>query len=208
MPIITVSRELGSFGTQIAEEVAARFNTVCVDKQVLAEMARQADVSVEVIVEAEEQLLSRPMVVSEEMRALFSGQHKRTGGLLTEGNYVEQMGGAIRALAEQGNVVFLGRGSQLILAQHPGCLHVHLYAPPEVRAARIQARRKLTDPAVGARIVRQFDEQRREWFKRFFKGANWKDARHYHLMIDTARIPAELAVDLIAAAAASSPSAG
>lgn len=207
MPIITISRELGSLGTRIAEEVAARFDTVCVDKQVLAEMARQAGVSVEVIVEAEEKLLSRPMVVSEEMRALFSAQQKRAGSLLTEENYVEQMAGAIRTLAEQGNVVFLGRGSQLILAQHPGCLHVHLYAPPEARAARVQTRRQLTDPVTGMRIVRQADEQRREWFKRFFRGANWKDARHYHLMIDTARIPLPLAVELIIAAAASPPNA-
>ena len=49
MPVVTVSRELGSLVTQIAEGVAVRFDASCVDKEVLAVIARQAGVPVEEI---------------------------------------------------------------------------------------------------------------------------------------------------------------
>jgi len=201
MPVVTVSRELGSLGTWIAEEVGARLGAPCVDKEVLAEMARQAGVPVNEIVESEETLLSRPMVVSEEMRAFFS--RRGESGVLTAENYVERMSAAIRALAEQDNIVFVGRGAQLILAGTPGALHAHIFAAPEVRAARIQERRGLTSEATALQVVRQADENRRAWFRRFFTGANWKDPRYYYLMINTGRVPAPAAVDLIVAAARS-----
>ncbi len=54
MPVVTVSRELGSLGTRIAEAAGARLGAPCVDKEVLAEMARQAGVPVNEIVESEE----------------------------------------------------------------------------------------------------------------------------------------------------------
>ena len=58
MTVVTISRELGSLGTRIAEAVGAALGVPCIDKEVLAEMARQAGVQVEVIVEAEEKLMS------------------------------------------------------------------------------------------------------------------------------------------------------
>ena len=205
MPVVTVSRELGSLGTRIAEGVAARLETACVDKEVLAEMARQAGVPVQDIAEDEERLLSRPMVVSEEMRAFFSKRQGQGRSGLSEENYIERMSAAIEALAEQGNIVFVGRGVQMILAGRPGVLHTHIYAPPEVRAARVQAQRGLPDEASALQVVRQADDRRRGWFRRFFTGANWKDPRYYDLMISTGRISVATAVDLIVEAAASSP---
>ena len=41
MAVVTISRELGSDGTQIAEAVAVALNAICIDKEVLAEMARE-----------------------------------------------------------------------------------------------------------------------------------------------------------------------
>jgi cytidylate kinase len=200
MAVITLSRELGSFGTQIAEEVAARIGASCVDKEVLAEMAQQAGLSVEAVAEAEERLLSRPKVFSEEMRALFAAQ-ARHEGQIDEEVFARQMKEAIRSLASLGQVVLVGRGAHLILADYAQALHVYVYAPPDVRAARIQARRNLPDLETAQRVVQQADARREAWFRRFFTGVNWKDPRHYHLLINTGRVPAEVAVDLIVQAA-------
>jgi cytidylate kinase len=201
MTVITISRELGSLGTEIAEQVAARLAATCIDKEILAEMARQGGVPVEVMVETEERLLARPLVVSEEMRSLFSAKAHRPGRQADPQTFLAQMREAIRTLAGQGNVVFVGRGAQFILADSPDALHVHIYAPPEVRAARIQQRRGLADPEMARRVIRQADEQRTNWVRAFFTGVNWKDARHYHLMINTARIPAQVAAEIIVRAA-------
>ncbi len=203
MPVVTISRELGSLGTRIAEGVAARFGTSCVDKEVLAEMARQAGVPIEEIAEDEERLLSRPMVVSEEMRAFFSDRQGKGRSGLSEENYIQRMSAAIESLSEQGNLVFVGRGVQMILAGRPDILHVHIYAPPEVRSRRVQKQRNLPNIEAAQQIVRSADDRRRNWFRRFFTGANWKDPRHYHLMINTGRVDVETSIALIAEAAES-----
>jgi cytidylate kinase len=195
MTVVTISRELGCEGTRIAEAVAVELGAHCVDKEVLAEMARLAGVSVQAVVDAEERLLSRPAVVSDEMRAFF--KRSQAPGGFSEERYIEQMTAAIRAMADQGDVVFVGRGAQMILAGRAGTLHVHLYAPEDVRAARIAQRRGLTDAGAALRLIQQSDEQRRDWYRRFFNRANWKDPRYYHLMINTGHIPAERAVEII-----------
>lgn len=197
MSVVTISRQLGSYGTHIAEEVATRLAAVCIDKEVLAAMAQQEGVSVDVIVQAEERLLSRPILVTEEMKSLFAAQTRKQGSLADENSFVTQMGAAIRTLADQDNIVLVGRGTQLLLAEYPQALHVRIYAPVEVRAARIQQSRGLSNQEMALQVVRQADEQRNNWFRHFFPGISWKDSGHYHLMINTARIPAAVAVDII-----------
>ncbi len=205
MAVVTISRELGSEGTRIAEKAARLLQADCVDKEVLAEMARQAGLSVEVITQAEERLMSRPSLVSQDMRSLFAKGQQARAGPIDEATYVQYMSEAIQALAQRDNIIFIGRGAQLILRDHPGALHVHLYAPPEVRARRLQLRRGLPNLETALRIIQQADEQRRAWFRRFFAGADWKNPRYYHLMIDTSRVPAELAAAIIVQAAQAAP---
>jgi cytidylate kinase len=166
-------------------------------------MAQREGVSVDTIVQAEERLLSRPVVFTEEMKSLLATQARKQGGLADANSFVTHLGAAIRTLAEQDNIVLVGRGTQLLLADYPQALHVRIYAPLEVRAARIQQSRGLSDPDMALRVVRQADERRNDWFRHFFPGISWRDARHYHLMINTARIPAEVAVDIIVQAARS-----
>jgi cytidylate kinase len=202
MAIVTISRELGSNSIQIAEAVAAQLGVHCIDKEVVAEMARKAGVSVEVITHAEEQLLAKPVAVSDEMRALMSA---RRGATMTEGHFINLMRDAVKLLAGQENVVFIGTGAQVILKDHPAALHVHLYAPPTVRAERIRQRRSLPTVEAAQRVINKADEDRRNWYRHFFSGVDWKNARHYHLMIDTARISAAVAANLIVQAAQTAP---
>src|SRR5262245_56928063 len=106
MAVVTISREYGSDGTQIAESVAAEVGALAVDKEILAQMAHQAGVSVDVIVRAEEQLLANPVAVSDEMRALTSA---RGGRALNQAHFVHLMSEAIKLLAAQDNIVIVGR---------------------------------------------------------------------------------------------------
>lgn len=201
MAVVTISRELGSRGTRIAEAAAAALGAICVDKEVIADVARDAGLSMDVLVEAEERLLSKPALVSQEMRSLLKARQRSQTGVMTETQFIEQLSDVIHLLAERGDIVFVGRGSQLILGDYPQALHVHIYASPEVRAARIQRRRALNDVAIAGRVVSQADTQRRQWFRRFFGGVDWKSYQHYHLMIDTGRIDVDLAVSTIVQAA-------
>ena len=199
MTVVTISRELGSAGTQIAEAVAATLNAICIDKEVLAELAREAGLAVEEIVHAEERLSARSHLVSAEMKTLFAKAQSR--GAVDQTRYNQQLAEALRLLAARGNVVFIGRGAQFALRDHPDALHVHLYAPLTIRAQRLQARQSLPDLATATRLVQQADEQRRQWYRQLFQGADWKKPQYYHLLLDTHRIPIDVAVAIIVQAA-------
>ena len=100
----------------------------------------------------------------------------------------------------------MGAGSQLILEDHPTALHVHLYAAPGcARQPDSAAPQHGQDGHGSRRIIQLADEQRRNWYQRFFSSADWKNSRHYHLMLDTGRIPEEAAVALIVDAARTAP---
>jgi CMP/dCMP kinase len=204
MTLITISREIGSNGTQIGKAVAAQLGAKVVNREVLEEMAQQMGVPVEVVIKAEGRLVTRPVGVSDEMRALFAAQRGAVGAM-NEAQFIQQMIAAIKRLAAAGDAIIMGRGAQIVLKEHPSALHVHLYAPPQARAKRVQERRSLPNLEAATRLVQQVDEQHRTWFRHFFSGIDWKSSRHYNLMIDTARIPAEVAASLIVLAAKAQP---
>ena len=135
MAVVTISRELGAEGTRIAEAVAETLGAICVDKEVLAELAREAGLSVELVVHPEERLRARSNLVSAEMKALLSSSQRRAAAQQTRD--IQQMVQVFRLIAERDNVVFVGRGAQIALRDHAAALHVHLYAPVETRARRI-----------------------------------------------------------------------
>ncbi|CAN5852317.1 hypothetical protein BH10CHL1_BH10CHL1_22840 [soil metagenome] len=206
MTIVTISREIGSNGAQIAEAVATQLGVSLVDKQVPAEMAQHLGVPLDVIMKVEERLLAKPIGVSDEMRAMFAAQ-RGVAGAMNEAQFIQQMTAALKRLAEPNSGVFFGRGAQIVLKDYPGALHVLLYAPPAVRAARVQQRRSIANLETALRLVEQVDEQRKNWFRHFFSGIDWKNPRHYHLLIDTARLPVPVATALIVQAAQADPAA-
>ena len=124
---------------------------------------------------------------------------------MSEAYFVQQLQAAFEHLAQQENLVLVGRGAQILLWDHPRALHVHLFAPLATRAARIQARRNLATVAAAEQIIKIADEQRRNWYRHFFSGVDWKNPKHYHLLIDTGRIAPDLAVSLIIQAAQAAP---
>jgi len=114
-----------------------------------------------------------------------------------EQTYARVLRETMERFAAQGNAVIVGRGGQIILRDWPSALHVHLYAPLEVRVQRVMERFGISEEAAKQRIDRS-DEEKRHYFRLMHQNANWKSLQYYHLAIDTGRIGAELAAELIA----------
>ena len=104
----------------------------------------------------------------------------------------------IEKRAWEGNVLFLGQGTEVLLRDHPNALHVRIIAPSEQRIAALQACNELSKTAA-LRKMRVSDRERAGYVRRFHN-ARWDDPRLYHLVINTAFVPPPLAVDLIATA--------
>jgi len=110
--------------------------------------------------------------------------------------------GVIEEAAARGNAVILGRGAAFILGKRPGMVHVQLHASIESRIRLLMSRvEELPDEAKPEEkslreLCQSIDSERAEYVRRLF-GADWLDARHYDLAIDSGRIGVARSVDII-----------
>jgi cytidylate kinase len=74
---------------------------------------------------------------------------------------------AVRALAQMGRVVIVGRGGVFITRDMPQGIHVYLVAPLEIRIARMSREMKIPE-AQAAKEVRRIDRNRAAFFSRYF----------------------------------------
>jgi cytidylate kinase len=112
--------------------------------------------------------------------------------------YVRMVGLVIRGLANEGNVLILGRGGQVLLKDHPDTLHVQTVAPFAYRVEEIIARHGLSRRDAQNR-VRASDRARFDYLRRYHN-ADWLDPTLYHLVLNADRLPVATAIDLIVAA--------
>jgi len=109
---------------------------------------------------------------------------------------VEHTTQTIRRLALMGNVILVGRGANIIAARMPHVFHVRLIAPLTERLRHIEEYHQLK-PAEAAQMVRELDEARRRYVRRYFR-TDVEDPLHYHLTINSAHTGFKKAAQIIA----------
>ncbi len=124
---------------------------------------------------------------------------------LSDALYLKTMSAIIRELAASGEIVLLGRGSQMILKEMPAALHVLCIAPQKLRAHRL-AERDGIGLEEAMRRTQESDRARAAFYRKFWK-VELEDPKLYDLTIETSRLSFEIAADLVAAAARAKASA-
>jgi cytidylate kinase len=108
---------------------------------------------------------------------------------------------ALRACADAGGAVILGRAGVFALKGRADVLHVRLDGDVEARR-RAAMRHEGIDYATATRQQQHTDQARRAYVEHFYPRAGaWEDPRQYHLVLDSTAMPVEACVDLIARAA-------
>jgi cytidylate kinase len=198
MAVITISRELGSEGDRIADLLCQELGYCRVDKEMLTHIAEEAGVDVEAVLAKERSVTSKPRLISDQMTSL----HRKDPGAFGEEAamddqvYARVVRETMERFAAEGDAIIVGRGGQMVLRDWPTALHVRLYAPPEVRVQRLMQRFDISEPEARRRVARS-DEQKRQYIRHMHGNADWKNLKYYHLAIDTAHIPPEVAVQII-----------
>jgi cytidylate kinase len=183
--IITVEREYGSGGGEIACELAKRLGWKVWDHALTEEIAKAANVecsTVERCAERADGTFQRLVKVfwrgSYERSVPLSGSEAfDTDSFVSVG---EQVMGKV---AEAGNCVIVGRGAPYFLRQRADAFHVFLYAPHAEKLSRLLRLGKNRKDA--EELLETIDRDRMTFVKRYF-GADWPTRCLYHMMINTA----------------------
>lgn len=202
MAVITISRELGSGGDQVIDLLCSELGYCRVDKTLLSQIAQEAGVDVKAVLAKERDVASKPKLISDQMTSLYSrqpGAFTRQDSM-DDSTYTRIVRETLEKTAREGNAIIIGRGGQIILRDWPNALHVHLYAPPEVRIQNLVDQQGISKLEAQRRIERS-DEQKRLYIRNMHRNADWKDLKYYHLAIDISRIPPTTAAQIIVIAA-------
>lgn len=202
MVVITISRELGSEGDKIADRLCQELGYRRVDKAILMQIAQEAGVDVEAVEAKERGFAKRARLISGDMTSLYRKQPTafETRADLDDQTYEQVARKTLEQFAEQGNVIIVGRGGQMVLRDWSTAVHVHVYAPPEVRVERLRHRFNISEQEAKRRVA-QSDEQKRQYIRHMYNNADWKNLKYYHLTINTGHIPPGVAVQTIILAA-------
>ncbi len=178
MSAITISRQMGSRGDELALQVAGRLGWRHVGRDVINQAALAAGVPQVALAEIDE-LGFFGLRPSARDRQLYQRQVERI----------------IRELADAGDVVIVGRGSQVVLRDRPDVLRVRVVAPLEVRMAWLRQEKTISAEAARA-CLEASDRARARYLRRSYR-VQLDDPTLYHLIINTSLLDLALAVNLV-----------
>ena len=182
--IITIEREYGSGGGEIAQRLADRLGWKLWDQLLTEEIARLAECPkavVEVREERTDPLYYR--LLKSFLRGSYEGSinaHKLK--LVDSENILKLTERVVQHAAKSGNSVIVGRGAQHFLRNRPDTLRVFLYAPREAKIRRLLARGKSEGEA--EQLVDSVDRERADFIQKYF-GVEWPSRSVYHVMVNT-----------------------
>ncbi|HLH60766.1 MAG TPA: cytidylate kinase-like family protein [Ktedonobacteraceae bacterium] len=200
MRAVTISREYGSGGGEIAARLAQYLGWQLVDHEVVVEVAKALGVSeaeAQIHDERAEGLISRILTSMQLVEpVMLIGP-----GTLPEANeqkYRNALRDVVEAAVTQGHVVIVGRGAQMLLAQRRDILHARIVAPLDLRIAYVMRREGLNQNDARSRVQMK-DRDRLRYLQAEYHQSP-EDAHLYDLVVNTAVIDLDGAVDLIALA--------
>lgn len=197
--MVTISREFGSGGGDIAARLAELLHWPLVERDLVRRVAQRLGVSEQEVAERDEHAAGIAERVGTYLADAFPEMllpppppppvdHQTVRAV------VEAI---LRDAAESPPLVVVGHGAQCIFARRPGTLHVRVWAPLDERVRRVAARLGLQRDEARTRTQRE-DASRDEYLRGHY-GINAAAAMHYGVIVNTAGIDVEPAAAGLAA---------
>ena len=187
--IITIGRQFGAGGLGVATALGKKLGIPVYDKEILKKAAQDSGFSAEFFEESDEK--KRFFSLS----SIFSNGFGDTENYMSDRGIFKMQSQTIKAIAEQGSAIIVGRCSDYILRDMEGTLDVFLTSPAEIRAARVAERSGKTLEE-SARLVEEMDRKRAEYYN-YYTFGDWGVAGTYDLCIDSSVLDIEGTADFI-----------
>jgi len=205
MAIVTIRGTLGSGAPEIGNQIAERLHFDYVDREIIADVAKRNKWSEESTAAKEMPPGTLGGRIAEALAHTypigdgFGGAYLPTWEIPLDNTlYLVGLESVIKELAQKQAIVIRGRGSQFILKDFLGALHVLVVAPLLLRVKRIMESSKVEE-SEARKMAQLFDSSRRVFTKRFFHGT-LEDPINYDLVINTEHLTFENATNIITTA--------
>ncbi|ADK84819.1 conserved hypothetical protein [Desulfarculus baarsii DSM 2075] len=197
MAVVSISRQYGAGGVKLGMKLAERLGYQFVDRNLLGQVAEQANVSLKWVEEVEKEaggLMARFV-------AEWARQHPHVRNIpdastrFDETAYRAFLTRVISNLAAGDRVVFMGRGSQYILKNNPKAVRISLVASEQTRIANLMEHYSV-DRAKAEHVVNKEEKRRLAFLCGFGEGKS-EETACYHAVLNTGLVHQDDAVDFI-----------
>lgn len=198
--IITISRQYGAGGSEVAARVARELGWRVVDNELVERVAARAGLTPDDVALREERVstfierLART-VVAATPELVVPPEAGGTAPTLSEDDLVRVTERVVEEAAAEGKVVLVGRAAPAVLERERDAIHVKVVAPRDWRIRAVAER--LDIPAEEAvNLTDETDRMRARYHRQHYK-RDWNDAANYHLVLNTAALGLDGATQVI-----------
>ena len=185
--IISIGRQHGSGGREIARLLAQELGIKCYDKEIVDEAAKHSDFSRDLINAYDEKRMSAFM--------LHAGGYGLNENFRLNMQVVSAQFDAIREIASKGDCIFVGRCADYILRDRSDLVSVFILGDMDERLKCLERRQGL-DVATARKKIKEVDKVRSSFYK-YYSDQVWGDEQNYDLCINSSRLGVEGTVKVI-----------
>ena len=195
--VITISRQLGSGGAYIGQQLAKKLNVFFADREIIRKAAEELSTLEENLESREEKKLSF-------WDSFIKSTPQPTGVYMapvlpilefTDNELFAVQSDIIRRIADEGPAVIIGRCGFEVLRPHPNHISIFMHANKEFRTNRIQMAYNLPY-AEAERMIGKSDKERAAYCKTFTR-KEWTDKLNYDISIDTSKLGIDNTIEFI-----------
>lgn len=194
--VITVGRQFGSGGREVARALADELGIAYYDKELLAESAKLAGIEPEFFEQKDERFPSFLHGIFSFTMGVTPMCYYTGGGSITDDSLYKAVSDFLTTEARKRSFVVVGRTADYILREHPRVVNLFLHAPMEECVRRITSRENGLTPEKAEAIAKRTNRWRADYYN-FFTDKQWGDAKSYDLTFDTSRMTKEQIVDMV-----------
>lgn len=187
--IITIGRQFGSGGKEIAEKIGKSLQIPVYDKEMLAVAAKDSGICQELF-ESHDEKPTNSFLYSLVMDTYSMGysQNAYMDMPINHKVFLAQFD-AIKKLANEGPCVLVGRCADYALDTYDNCLSVFIHANLDARIRRIARLYDLTDAKAKDMILKT--DKKRATYYNYYTNKKWGAAESYELCLDSSKLGIE-----------------
>ena len=184
--IISVGREFGSGGHEIAEKLAEKFNLKLYDKNLLQHIAEEKDVDITRMEKYDE--VPRNLLFSRTVRGLSNSAEENVANMQFE---------YLKRKADEGeSFVVVGRCSEAILRDYPGMISIFILGDWKNKVERVTRLYNLY-PEEAENLISKQDRKRKGYHNFYCKG-KWGDSRNYDISVNSSKLGEDQTAEMLA----------
>ncbi len=193
--IITISRQYGSEGREIGRRLAGELDIPFYDKELLSRAAKDSGICEELF-ENHDEKPTNSFLYSLVMDTYSFGYSSAAYNdmPINQKVFLAQFN-AIKAIADEGACVIVGRCADYALEDYDHCMSVFVKSSMENRIRKIAQKYDLSDAKAKDKINKK-DKARASYYN-YYSNKRWGDAASYHLCVDSGMFGIEGSIELI-----------